>query len=192
MLFVTALKPAKNRERVFDVRLVDHDRLEPPFQRGVFLDVLAVFVERRRANALDFAARERRLEQVRRVRAALLIARPDDRVQLVDKENDAPERIFHFFEDRLEPLFEFASEFRAGNERAHIERDDLFILQAFGHVPFDDTERKSFDDRRFAYARIPDEDRIVLSAAREDLNNAPDFRVAADNRIQFAFPRFVD
>src|SRR5690349_24020958 len=42
--------------------LVDEHRLEAALQRGVLLDVLAILVQRRRADALDLAARERGLE----------------------------------------------------------------------------------------------------------------------------------
>ena len=53
-------------------------RLETAFERRVFFDVLAVFVERRRAHAAQFAARELRFHDVRRVRRAFRRARADD------------------------------------------------------------------------------------------------------------------
>ena len=68
-------------------RLLDHDRLEAALERGVALDVLAVLVERGRADALQLAARERRLEDVRGVDRALGRAGADERVQLVDEQH---------------------------------------------------------------------------------------------------------
>src|SRR5581483_7935643 len=53
---VAFLEPAQNRDRVGDRRLVDVDRREPPLEGGVLLDVLAVLVERRRADTAQFAA----------------------------------------------------------------------------------------------------------------------------------------
>ncbi len=47
---VALLQAAQDRDRVGDRRLPDEDRLEPPFERGVLLDVLAVLVQRRRAD----------------------------------------------------------------------------------------------------------------------------------------------
>src|SRR5882672_587017 len=67
MHFVALLQPTQDRDRILDRRLLDHDRLEAAFERGVFLNVFAVFVERRRADAVQLAAREHRLEQVARV-----------------------------------------------------------------------------------------------------------------------------
>ena len=79
--------PAQDLDRLLDGRLLDQDRLEAPLQRRVPLDVLAVLVERRRADRLQLAARQRRLEDVRRVDRALGRARADERVQLVDEEH---------------------------------------------------------------------------------------------------------
>ena len=62
-------------------------RLEAALERGVLLDVLAVLVERGRADAAQLAARERRLEHVRGVDRAFGGAGADDGVQLVDEED---------------------------------------------------------------------------------------------------------
>ena len=66
----------------------DEHRLEAALERGVLLDVLAVLVERGRADAAQLAARERRLEHVGRVHRALGRAGADERVQLVDEQDD--------------------------------------------------------------------------------------------------------
>ena len=48
-------------------------------------------------------------------------------------------------------------------------------------------------DRRFADARLAHENRVVLGAARENLQYAPDLLVAADHRIELARTRlFVE
>ena len=70
-------------------RLVDQHRLEAALERRVLLDVLAVLVERGRADAVQLAAREHRLEHVAGVHRALGLAGADDGVQLVDEQDDA-------------------------------------------------------------------------------------------------------
>ena len=70
-------------------RLVDEHRLEAAGKGGVLLDMLAVFVERGRADAVQFAARQRRLQQVRRIHRAVGLAGADQRVHLVDEQDDA-------------------------------------------------------------------------------------------------------
>ena len=78
----------QDRDRVLDGRLVDDDRLESAFERGVLLDVLAVLVERRGADAVQLTARQHRLQHVARVHGALGSAGADHRVQLVDEQDD--------------------------------------------------------------------------------------------------------
>src|SRR3546814_10366654 len=73
------LDPAQDRNRILDRRLADEDGLEAPLERGVLLDMLAIFVERRRADAVELAACQGGLEQVRRIHRALTLARADER-----------------------------------------------------------------------------------------------------------------
>ena len=89
----------------------------------------------------------------------------------------------------LEPLLELAAIFRAGDQRAHVERQQLLVLQAFRHVAVDDALRQAFDDGGLADARLADQHRIVLGAARQHLDGAADFLVAADHRIELAVAR---
>ena len=112
------------RDRVFDARLADVDRLEAAFQGRVFLDVLAILVERRRADAAQFAAGQGRLEQVRGIGRPFGRARADDGVQFVDEQDHLAVGFLHFAQHGLQALFELAAELRAGDERAHVERDD--------------------------------------------------------------------
>ena len=64
MRFVAVAQTFENLDRFVDGGLADHDGLEPPLERRVFLDVLAELVERRRADALELAAGQRRLDDV--------------------------------------------------------------------------------------------------------------------------------
>ena len=110
-------------------RLVDEDRLEAAGKGGVLLDMLAVFVERGRADAVQLAARQRRLQQVRRVHRAVRLAGADQRVHLVDEQDDAAGGRGDFGQHGLQPLLELAAIFRAGDQRAHVERHQLLVLQ---------------------------------------------------------------
>ena len=97
---VALLQAAQDRDRVRDRRLPDEDGLEAPLERRVLLDVLAVLVERRRADGAQLAAGELRLQQVRGVDGALRRARADDRVQLVDEEDDLAGRVLDLVRGR--------------------------------------------------------------------------------------------
>src|SRR4030095_956302 len=85
VLLVPLADAHEDVDRLLERRLLDHDGLEAALERGVALDVLAVLIERRRAHALELAARQRRLQDVRGVDRALGRAGSDERVKLVDE-----------------------------------------------------------------------------------------------------------
>ena len=110
---VLLLEAAQDRDRVLDRRLVDEHRLEAPRQRRVLLDVLAVLVERGRADAVQLTAGEGRLQQVAGIHRALGLAGADDGVQLVDEQDDAAALGLHLIQHGLQALFELAAILRA-------------------------------------------------------------------------------
>ena len=146
-------------------RLADEHGLEAALQRGVLLDVLAVLVERRGADRAQLAAGEHRLEQVGGVDRALGGARADDRVQLVDEQDDLAAGLLDLLEDGLEALLELAAVLRAGQQRADVERDDAAVAQRLGDVAGDDALGEALDDRGLADAGLADQDGVVLRAA---------------------------
>ena len=127
---VALLQPAQDPDRVLDARLLHQHRLEPPLERRVLLDVLAVLVERGRADRAELAAREHRLEHVAGVHRALGRARADDRVQLVDERDDLALAVGDLLQDGLQPLLELAAVLGAGDHRAEVERDQPLVLAA--------------------------------------------------------------
>ena len=183
---VALLEPAQDRDRVLDGRLVDQHRLEAALERGVLLDVLAVLVERRRADGAQLAAREHRLQQVGGVDGALRGARADDRVQLVEEQHDLAAGVLDLLEDGLQALLELAAILRAGEQRADVQRDDAPVAQRLGDVAGDDALGEALDDRGLADAGLADQDGVVLRAAAEDLDDAADLVVAADDRVELA------
>ena len=171
-----------------DARLVHHDRLEAALERAVLLDVLAVLVERGGADALQLAARQRRLEHVRGVDRALRAARADDGVQLVDEDHRVlglADLVHH----GLEPLLELAAVLGAGDHRREVERDDALVLEALRHLRRDDALRQALGDRGLADARLADQHRVVLLAARQHLDDALDLLLAPDHRVELALAR---
>jgi hypothetical protein len=128
MDFIALAEAAGDADRLLDRRLVDVDRLEAPLEGRVLLDVLAVLVERRRADGVQLAAREHRLEQVGGVHGALGRTRSDDRVELVDEQDDLTFAVPDLLEDGLDSFLELAAEPRAGDERAQVQRHDALVL----------------------------------------------------------------
>ena len=181
-IFVAALDAAQNFDRLLFGRLIDHHRLEAPLQRRVALDILAILIERGRADRLQLAARERRLEDIRRVERALGPARADDRMELVDEQDAAG--LLDLIDHALEALLELAAILGAGHQRAHVQRHNPLALDAIGHIAGDDPLGQPLDNRRLADARLADQRRVVLGAARKNLDHAIDLVRAADHRIE--------
>ena len=186
---VFLLEAAQDRHRILDRGLIDEHRLEPPRQRRVLFDVLAVFIERGRAHAVQLAPRQRRLQQVRGIHRPVRLARPDKRVHFVDEQDDPPILGRHLVEHGLEPLLELAAILRTRDQAAHVERQQLLVLEAFRHVALDDAQREAFRDRGLADARFTDQHGIVLRAPREHLHRAPDFLITPDDGIELALRR---
>ena len=90
---VAFLEPAQDGDRVGDARLTDEDRLEAPLERRVLFHVLAILVERGGTHHVQFAAGQRRLEQVAGVHGAFGGPRPDQGVHLVDEDDVPPFRL---------------------------------------------------------------------------------------------------
>ena len=130
-----------------------------------------------------------RLEQVRGVDRAFGGARPDDRVQLVEEQHDLSTRLLDLLEHGLQALLELAAVLRAGEQRADVERDDAAVAQRLRDVAGDDPLGEALDDRGLADAGLADEHGVVLRAAAEDLDDAADLLVAADDRIEQAVAR---
>ena len=169
-----------------DGGLADQHGLEAALERGVLLDVRAVLVERGRADAAQLAAREHRLEQVGGVDRSLGGAGADDRVELVEEQDDPALGVGDFLQDALQAFLELAPVCGSGDQRAHVEGDHAPVAQRLGHVAVDDALGQALDDRGLADAGLADQDGVVLGAPAQHLDHAADLVVAADHRVELA------
>ena len=126
--FVTFSQTTKDRNGIFHSWLIHHNRLKPAFQGRIFFDVFAVFGKRRCADDLNFAARQRRLQNIGGVHGAFGIARADKVVNLIDDKNDVAAGL-DLGDEALHAALELATELRSGDERRQVEQIDLFVAQ---------------------------------------------------------------
>src|SRR3954447_1031851 len=188
MLLVTVAQALEDLLGLLDRWLVDADLLEATLQRRVALEVLAVLVERGRADRLQLTTRQGRLEDRGRVDRALGRAGTDEVVQLVDEQNDVA-ALGDLLHHLLEALLELAAVLGARDESGEVERVDLLVAQDLRDLARGDALGEAFDDGGLADAGLANEHRVVLRAAREDLHDPLDLGLAADDRIQLALGR---
>ena len=111
-------------------------------------------------------------------------------MDLVDEQDRA--RIgLELLDHLLEPLLEIAAIARAGQQRAHVEREHGGVAQHVRHFAVHDAARQPFGDRGLADAGFADEERVVLLAAAQHLDGAADLGVAPDQRVDLAFARLL-
>src|SRR4051812_4429799 len=165
--------------------LVDADLLEAPLQGGVALQVLAVLVQRGRADRLQLAAGQRRLEDRGGVDRALRGPRADEVVELVDEQDDVA-ALGDLLHHLLEALLELAAVLRTGDQGREIQRVDLLALEQLGHVGVRDALGQPLDDGGLADAGLADQHRVVLRAPREDLHDPLDLGLPAHDRVELA------
>ena len=187
---VAVAEAAQDLHGLVDRGLLDAHLLEAALERRVALEVLAVLVERRRADRLQLAAREGRLEDRRCVDRALGGACADEVVELVDEQDDVA-ALGDLLHHLLQALLELTAVLRARDERREVERVDLLVLQQLGHLVGGDPRGEALDDGGLADARLADQHGIVLLAAREDLHHALDLELAADDRVELALGRLL-
>src|SRR6478735_9300868 len=190
MGLVAVAQPAQDLHGVVGRRLLDADLLEAALECGVALQVLAVLVERRRADRLQLAACEGRLQDRGGVDRAFGGSRADEIVQLVDEQDDVA-ALGDLLHHLLQALLELTAVLRPGHERGEVERVDLLVLEDVRHLVRGDARGETLDDGGLADARLADENRIVLRTTAEDLHDALDLGLTTDDRVELALLRLL-
>jgi hypothetical protein len=185
--FVTVAQPLQDEGRLLPAGLLDDDLLKTAFERAVLLDVLAVLIQRGRTDALDLAAREGRLEHVGGINGAFRAARSDQRVQLVNEQDDVagPADLVH---DRLDPLLELAAVLGAGHHHGQVQDHNAPIGENLGDFAADDLLGQTLNNGGLAHAGLTQQHRVVLLTPAQDLDHSLDLALPANDRVELAFP----
>ena len=100
-----------------------------------------------------------------------------------------PLGILYLLQHRFEALFELSSELGTGNECAHVEGNDFFVLQPLGHIPAHDALSEPFDDGGLSHPGLTNQDRVVLGPPGKNLDDPSDLVVTADDGIDLSLAR---
>jgi hypothetical protein len=109
-------------------------------------------------------------------------------VQLVDEEDDVLGSS-HLGHDCLDALLKLTAVLGPGNHHCEVENHDALVQKELGNVALHHRLREPFHDGGLAHSGLAKEDRVVLGAAREDLDDPLDLVVAADDVVELAFAR---
>ena len=191
VVLVTLLQAAEDRNGVLLRRFIDHHFLETPFESLVLLEIFLKLVERRGADGPQFAPGEGRFEDVRGIHRPRRLAGADQRVNLVDEEQNLALAGGDLLHDGFQTLFELALILGARDQGSHVERVDRLRFQVLGNVAVDDPAGDALGDGGLADTGFADEDRVVLRAPRKDLQHAADLLVTPDDRVEFSRARLL-
>mmetsp|Transcript_870 Transcript_870/g.2578 ORF Transcript_870/g.2578 Transcript_870/m.2578 type:complete len:743 (+) Transcript_870:2502-4730(+) len=176
----------QNLNGLLDTWLRDVDGLEPSLEGWVLLDMLPVLVNGGGTNALELSSGEGRLEDVGGVDGTLGGTCADERVHLVDHENDVI-ALLDLLHELLQPLLELSPVLGTGDEQAHVQSNDLLPLDGLRDVSPGDHLRKALGNGSLTHARLTDQARVVLGPPSQDLGDPLDLVGPSDHRVELSF-----
>ena len=188
MYFIALFQAAQDANRVLDRWLIDHNGLETTLQSSIFLNVLAVLIQGGCANAVQFAPCQHRFQHVRGVHGTFSSACSHEGMQFVNKKDNATFGARYLLEDGFQTFLKLASVLSSCDECTQIEGHYLFVGQRFWHITAHDTLGQPFNNSGFADARLTNQYRIILGAATQYLDDAPDLLITPNDRIKLALP----
>src|SRR5690606_34888078 len=107
----------------------------------------------------------------------------DQRVQLVDEQDDAARALLDLFQHRLQAVFEFAAVLGTSNHTGQVERQDALVFQRLGHVAVRAAVRDTFRDRGLPDTLFADHQGVVLRSSAKHLSFWPYRFLAFDHRL---------
>src|SRR6185437_5510130 len=183
MLLEPRLQTHQNLDGLGHRRHHDIDLMEASRERVVLLEDAAIFLIGRRADAPDLTIGEHRFDEVGSIHDTTRCGtRADDGVDLIDEQNRA--RLFlQLGDDTLQTLLEITAIFRTRNQSAHVQSVDRAVGKHLRHFALDNEPRETFGDRGLTDTSLTDVERIVLTAAAENLDGPFHLELAPDERI---------
>ena len=181
---IALLQATQDGNGVLHRGLIYLHRLEPALQCGIFFDILAVFVQRGRTDAVQLAPGQHGLEQVARVHGTVGLARTHDGVQLINEEDDLALALLHLIQDALQALLELAAVLCASHQSTHVQAEHSAVFQVLRHIAPNDTLGQTLGDGGLTDARLTDEAGVVLRLTGQDADDIPNFLVTANDGVQ--------
>ena len=185
VLFIVDADALDDFDGVQQRRFLDLDGLKTALQRGILLDILAILGKRRCADDLHLPAGQRGLHDVGGVHRAVGVARADDGVDLINKQDDVA-RSLDLADEALDTLLKLAAELGACDEGRHVEQVNFLVLQTRGDLALGNALGDALGNRSLADTGLADQAGVVLLAAAQNLDRAVNFAVTANDAVRLA------
>ena len=189
MLLERGGDPAQHEQRLGLAGLEHLHHLEPAREGGILLDVFLVLAPGRGRDGSQRPARQRRLQEIGRVARPRRAPGADQRVGLVDEEDDRLRGRLDLVDDGTQSVLELPFHAGAGLEQPDVQDPELHVLEGGRHVTLSDPQREALGDRGFPHAGLAGENGVVLSPPHQDVDDLPDLLVAARDGIDGARAR---
>ena len=163
------------------------NRLEPPLQGCVLLNMLAVLGKGGSADDLNFTPRQGGLQDIGSVHRAFRIACAHQIVDFIDDQNDVA-ALLDLADQAFHTAFELAAELGTCHQGSQIQQEHFLIPELVGHFPGGNALGQALGDGSLTHTGFTDETGVVLLAAVQDLNDPLRLHIPADDLIELAFP----
>ena len=184
--FIAFFQATQYWNSIFHCWFIDHNRLETTFQCRILFNIHTILIQCRSTNTMQFTSGKHWFEHIAGVHSAIGLAGTDNRMQLINKQNDLSFTLLHFFKNRFQTLLEFATVFRTRYQGTHIQRKDLLVFESFRHISANNTLCQALNSGSLTNTGFTDQDRIIFRLTWKNTHNITNFRISSDHRIQLA------
>ncbi len=187
MLFQYGCEATDHQDCFFLGRLIHLNHLEAARERGIFFEIFLIFRPRSSRDGAQSAPGKSGFEQVCGITLSSRTSRPDQRVRLVDEQNDWFRRRLNFINHLAQSILELPFHARAGLQQAKIQGPQTDPFESRRNIARRDPLGKPFDDCGFAHTGFAGKDRIILPPTHQDINDLSNLLIPAQDRVDLPF-----
>ena len=110
-------------------------------------------------------------------------------MSFVNEQNNGVRAALDLVDHILESVLKLALHRCARLQQAHVQHVNFHPLQWSGHLTQRHTQSQPFDHRRFTHASLAGQDRVVLTAAHQNINGLANLGIAPNHRVHLSIAR---
>ena len=114
VLFIALFETTQDGDRRFDTGFSHQYFLKSSLKSRIFFNVLSVFIQRSRADAMQLSTGQCRFEHIAGIHRAFSLTSPHHGVQLINKDNGLAFVFCQIFENIFKALFKLSAELGTG------------------------------------------------------------------------------